>query len=535
FEGHYDEAAHLSQWTLDSCGDAGCHSTRDLMGAHVEKNAQFDCFGCHGSTDPVVVAAIDTGATACGSCHPGVSESTGHRTAHWANPMLIGATGPNYSYWTGTMGGAPSTDCAGCHTSNLIDEHMGYVDPDTGFALIQPRYDSSGASLDCGTCHGASASVEVQLAITMGDTRCDACHSVHGPIGVIHQTSYKVDPEVDCSGCHSRDLTVVHNGVMTATTPSGRVLSGCSICHSYWEGETGALVEAAIAANNTDCTACHPTYHGDSSSHVAVSSESLDCGRCHGPVVEGELRVEPVHAEATLGACAVCHANAARVPDISAKTAECASCHAIAGTEYHRAADDKHTFGSMDPGCVAAGCHASNMLPAAHEPYLARYPQYTDTCALCHLNEDVSRIDWSTASADCSTCHEVHGDIEQIHQAPGSTECTACHTEGPDVRLLHGASPEASCAVCHNSTVDTSGTAACVNCHDYSPVAQKHYDASDHTAVEVPGCSNCHYLELKPEHDKPTSGPVGCVSCHTSPWFPDTWNKSCMGCHEVRH
>lgn len=742
FEGHYDGIAHESSWNLANCGGSGCHTTRDLMGAHLEKNPAFDCAGCHASTDASVIAAIQNSETGCGSCHGGVSEISGHRAAHWANPLLEGPDGPNYSYYDGSMGVQPTGDCAGCHTSNLVDEHMGVLDPDTGYSIRKPRMSDGGQPLDCDSCHN-SLDASVMAAITLGTTACDACHAVHGPIHRVHESAFQDAPPVDCAGCHSDNLVSIHNGTYTVVTPGGTSLTGCDVCHAYYEDPRGTIIQAAISiTNDTRCTACHGAEHPDLNSHTATSTASVagcgschgtgsessvdvkvahenaavggcavchsnpgripsitsetaecvschaaegddyhralpakhtfadmdpsctsfgchvssalpethepylakypeydttcalchlnsdpgrvpsgataacdschevhgdlgamhtapgsedcaechgadvrdihggsaadscvvchnstvdtsgttacanchdvfhsglpaaheatapgsvnDCGRCHASTTTGSLNIAPIHENSPVGQCGVCHLNPDRVPDLTTRTAECISCHEIEGTEFHREMSGKHTFAGMDPSCVGAGCHASTMLPEAHEAYLARYPSYADTCELCHLNSDPLRIDWSIASADCSSCHEIHGDIDAIHVAPDSQECADCHSV-TDVRAIHGDSPATSCAVCHNSTVDTSGTTACVNCHDYSPVETGHYAQAPHIAEETGGCSNCHFLELKPEHEKATSGPVDCVGCHSAPGFPQTWDKTCSSCHPTKH
>ncbi len=535
FDDHYDEAAHESTWSLDGCIAEGCHTSNALMAEHEAARPGFTCMDCHAA--PMSADAIAAGDTACNACHTSIVENDAHRAVHWALPPLVSGSFPNiqgnYSYYLGTAGGARTTDCAGCHTSNLVDEHMGLQD--SGNWIRMPRGDRSGTAFDCATCHN-SLDPQVMGAIALDRTACDACHTVHGPIPAVHASDFVADAPVDCSGCHSSDLTVVHGGFMTTVTDTGRTLAGCDICHGYYDsdGARGVEVRDAIAARDTSCTACHAEYHGDMAAHKATASASADdCGRCHGPVVDGELNVEPVHAGASLGACAVCHANPARIPDITSRTAECASCHAVAGETYHRAATEKHTFGAMDAGCLGAGCHVATTLPEEHERFLGRYDGYADTCALCHLNDDADRIDWATASAECSSCHEVHGDIDELHAAPGSQECVDCHASS-DVRDLHGQSPAASCAVCHNSEVDTSGTAACVNCHDYSPVAEKHYRIEPHESGESAACASCHHLELVTEHER-IDEPVDCVGCHTVDGFPAPWDGTCGSCHPQIH
>lgn len=824
FEGHYDTTVHKSTWSLQTCGGSACHTTTDLLSVHAEKNPAFECNTCHKSADANVLAAISGGVTACDACHTGISQEQGHRPVHWAAPPLVGGDPPqpNYAYSFGTQGGTPTIECAGCHTGNLVDEHMGVYENGQWTRLA--RIDSAGQPLDCATCH-ASLDPLVGLAIVTGDSRCDACHVVHDTIPATHASTYADDRPIDCAGCHSADLSAVHSGSVTVTTASGRVLNGCAICHANTDGARGAEVQAAISGtNDTRCTACHAQYHIGPGSHAAVSSASLaDCGPCHGTGGDS-IDVQAVHAAAPGGACAVCHANRARVPDLGGKTAECAgchstpgvdhhremaakhtstessacnschhsnpdvssvhrlrgclichngtvvkegvtasctdchpeseqgttyhltlesshvpadassaecgrchgttdirvvhdtyscvtchtgacadchtvhggmgggfllrstacvSCHSVAGTDYHAAMPTKHTFTGMDPGCTVEVCHAANTLPEAHEPYMASYPQYVDTCALCHLNQDPQRVDWSSASSECSSCHEVHPGLGAVHTANDSSGCVRCH-DTADVRDLHP-----SCGTCHNATVDTSGTVECVNCHteqgvdyhgnmaashvgftssvcagtgchpsgnvveahnryvgpgkqfpqyadtcalchlnadparinwetingsacgtchgwphdrqkhtatssasqecvachetnwvidvhgidiinnaseaykcdwchnnpvkgdltwdktssdceqchDKSPAAGKHYDSTVHRASAETGCSNCHYLEMAPEHDKFTAGPVDCVTCHETKVdaFSAAWDKTCEACHATRH
>jgi len=212
FEAHYDPAPHTSTSNLANCDDSGCHGTNDLMGAHVEKNAAFECMDCHDSARPEVLAAIADGDTACGTCHLGVTETSGHYLVHGAIPPLEDATGPYYGYWTGSASTQPTGDCAGCHTSNLVDEHIGLAGPTPGTWIIKPRYDSGGQALDCATCH-ASLDGTVQSAIALGFTKCDACHVVHAPINDAHTSTFAASPEVDCAPCHDDNLVDEHNGI----------------------------------------------------------------------------------------------------------------------------------------------------------------------------------------------------------------------------------------------------------------------------------------------------------------------------------
>ncbi len=533
----YPAQSHQSSWTLANCGGAGCHSTRDLLGVHVEKNAAFGCVECHGSTNPKVVASLAAGLTGCGDCHEGVTQDSGHDGQHWASPLLMDGSGPHYGYDTGSSSTAPTSDCAGCHTSNLIAEHIGAVDPATGNSIRSPRYDSQGNALGCASCHSALPGSLVANAIATGQTKCDACHVTHKQIPTTHTSTFVSDPAVPCAPCHSAQVEYSHNGTYTVTTASGKVLSGCEVCHGYYEGARGAQVQAAISAtNDTKCTACHAATHPDKGGHSATSSESLGCGSCH---ADGQTVVD---IRSLHPSCVTCHENPSRVPNIADKTAECASCHSSVGVDYHSGLPGKHVDGTMASSCQSASCHV-NSLPEAHASYIAGQSTYATTCALCHANGDPNRIP-ADATAACNSCHaSIHPNMD--HSADNSQACVSCHETG-DVMTLHTTGGQTDCALCHGAAARVTplpATVDCVNCHaDISPADPKHYISSKHATLDGfeggYACSACHGLDLKTEHAKASISPaVTCVSCHETKvdGLVAPWNKTCATCHATKH
>lgn len=454
---NHPNANHTSTFDLTACDAAGCHTssvsvtptgtTEQLVPIHTEHNAAFACADCHTSTNAAVEAAILAGNTNCDACHAAISGAAPHRDLHPANPALVDGSGPHYAYVTGSApGGSYTSDCAGCHTSNLVDEHVGLSIG--GSVVIAGRHDSAGNALTCATCH-SSLRGDVIAAIGAGRTNCDACHVVHAQIPALHTSSYKVNPEVPCGDCHSADLTVVHNNGLTATTPAGTTLTGCALCHSYTTNldsttsTMGARVQAAISGGVSLCTACHLSYHANvGASHVASTPPSVSgCGGCHtGATTAGGIDVTVMHQDVTTpGPCSVCHNNKPRVPDITLKTAECASCHTIdiATGAGHANLTAKHTYSAMSTSCIAPGCHV-NTLPEVHSSYVgsgSANPQFATTCDLCHHNP--TRIpDITTKTAACTDCHPtIHGDIGTIHTATDTvsvTNCTTCHGSGRD-------------------------------------------------------------------------------------------------------
>lgn len=478
----YPEAAHLSDSTLANCGGSGCHTTRDLLGAHQEKNPAYVCNDCHGSARAEVQAAIASGSTACSDCHPGVSETVGHRAQHAADPALVESGLPQYAFLTGSApGGFYTSACAGCHTSNLIDTHLGSIDPETGVSIFEPQKDIDGDALTCRSCHDSTdpyVVAGISAGTPGGTTKCDQCHKntltgapgVHGAINQVHTSTFMDAPPVKCTPCHTNNLVDQHDGGMVATGGDGRTLVYCDICHDNYGGTRGPIVQGAIEiANDVRCTACHSAAHPDFNSHAATSAASLECGSCH---AEGQtsIDIKAVHANASAGPCAVCHDNSARVPDVRDESAECASCHATQGSDYHR-------------------------------------------------------------------------DFDAAHAAPGSQECVDCH-ETANVVTLHSGAPGNGCVVCHDNAPRVPAlpaSTACANCHgDHSPVDPAHYPATSHIGAEGTesgfACSSCHKLEMKPEHFKTTSGPVSCVQCHeTKVDALGGWDGTCADCHSGLH
>lgn len=529
FSEHYSSTAHTSS-TLVGCGGEGCHTTPDLLAVHTQRNSGFGCGGCHDSVNADVQNAIATGLTGCTDCHGGISALTGHRDAHWATPPLANDDGtPNYSYYTGSAGSAPTRDCAGCHTSNLVDEHLGLY---LGGWVTFPRYDSTGAAFTCGTCHDQPANSTVQDAILAGRSACESCHPVHGPIAVLHESAFVDDPAIACADCHDADLSAEHAGVKSSAG-----LSGCDVCHALYEGDFGATVQSAISVTNDKrCTACHSTYHDNVAPHEATTAASLACAECHGAVTGAVLDVNSVHPS-----CNTCHNAASGRIDWSNATFECSSCHVTAGSDYHAGMSTSHTYAAMPTSCTSGStCHQANTLPEEHERFISRYG-YTSTCSLCHKNVDPARIP-AGATASCSSCHTVHGDIAVVHTATSSSACVACH-ETADVRALHGSSVDASCAVCHEAPAGridwSTATVECTSCHGaLSPADPNHYPLAAHAATTEAGCVQCHSADLKTEHFKPTVSPaVTCVSCHEGrvDAFTAPWDKTCTACHPTKH
>ncbi len=546
---HYDAADHSNFWTLPStCQGSECHAAgaQDLMAVHTRLQSSFGCMDCHASPSAAVIAAIGAGNGACDACHPGVSLTTGHLPPHSVDPPLMSAPPsslPAYSYYTGSHGASPTVECAGCHVSDLVEEHLGVADAS---ATPRPsRTDSAGVALTCATCHAQPLGTRVYDAInTTHSTACDSCHVVHGPPMAIHASTFVTAPPLPCADCHGNgDLLGIHLQLGQVTTPSGKVLIGCEICHGNFEAPMGAPTQAAIDSGDTLCTACHFQATRDvAAEHPAALDKHTapaapNCSACH---ATGDVR--PIHASRAEGSCAVCHANpsSTRIGDITTKTAACVSCHASldAAVTAHAAYAPAHT--STQTSCAGTGCHAIGSLTTLHSAATTTIAGVAYSgCTVCHRSPTQQ-----PTSSDCVACHPGHEDVTAVHTAPAAPNCSACHATG-DVRPIHASRAEGSCAVCHANPSPTrigditTKTAACVSCHaslDATVTAHAAY-APAHTSTQT-SCAGtgCHAIgSLTTLHSAATTTIAGvaysgCTVCHRSPTQQPT-SSDCVACH----
>lgn len=530
FEEHYGTDRHASSWApLAACGGSGCHDIGgDLATVHEEHRTEAEGpFGCDGCHDEFSVAGqIERGETGCGSCHAGVTQTSGHQAMHAANPPLTPAA---YAYDVDGGIGVAVNDCIGCHASNLVDEHMGAVDQ-YGTISRLARFSIAGAALTCDSCHSSTDPIVV-AAINANNTACTACHDVHEQTTAAHTSTFVTDPQVDCAACHDSHLEVEHNGTYITTTDAGTVLSGCAVCHDYWttEGPLGVTVQAAIEGDDQVlCTACHAAAHPDLGSHTVSSAASQECATCHDAGGATSIDVKAIHAGDALGACAVCHNNSPRVGDLSIITAECSSCH-----DGHGDLTLAHTA-TTSQGCVE--CHGSADVRLVH----AASP--LGECAVCHDANDRSpgRIDWSVASQECGSCHGFEPvDLQhypaQSHTADHTDLCVDCHQM--DLKSEH-AKVAVTCVECHTdpqdkSVIEAGWNGTCKECHldMHDQRATRHISGRTDCST-----SGCHESDVSVIHDGLAGG--GCGSCHVGPTqLASELTKDCTtsGCHSTYH
>ena len=502
--------AHMS-----SCD--GCHVgtlTEAHSGMREDSAYAYQCDLCHASgADPEVAAAVAAGDTSCSACHAD--------SAHGDISLTHSATSE------------ASLACAaeGCHYSaDTVGIHSERVEG------------------GCAVCHNNPTSGNLTEGKTSKD--CEGCHATAG-VDYHLNMAVHITPVADyesCGHCHHAWGSSPLKGPDVT-----RHAGGCATCHN-------ATLD--LSGLTTSCASCHNEegvdYHYETAvRHTPVDQGSLDCARCHETTDVRALHAEPgcdtCHTNYTCGECHNMHNGEPGTPLLSGLSCS-VNCHTTEGTDYHSGFGVSHTNSTMDSGCLAAGCH-SNSLVDAHSAYVgagSRYPQYADTCELCHLNEVAGRIP-SDATADCSTCHG-QADHEALHEVSRTDECAECHA-GATLTTVHGTTPSATCVTCHQST-DPQVVAAidghqrtCESCHD---TEQPHGDdVLTHTATLGSGsvrvfeyhegwsqidyvvdCSMCHTNNLSALHADQ------CSTCHPTP--RDTfasWSKGCQqgGCHTQIH
>jgi len=476
--GHYASTASIHYSGTDMSGCA-CH-VRNLTIEHnrytTPEGEPITCVTCHLSDDPVVQAAMAEGRRTCADCHPSALSGS-HDALHTLD----------------------RTDtCIDCHEGDSLTQvHLG-------------------SGLTCNTCH-ASTDPDVLAALGNDLRACASCHTAQG---VDYHTNMSVhfapNSYEACGSCHHAWGSNPLQGPDVT-----RHEAGCTTCHND-QTDLNGLTTACSSCHIENGVDFHPSLAQD---HTPLDQASTDCARCHGStdvrVVHTTWGCETCHS----GGCSDCHSIHNPNGGALERATSCHVCHETAGTDYHLDFGVDHTFAGLDVGCEGGDCHSASLVDS-HAQLVGpdgRYSQYSDTCALCHLNLDPLRIP-AGATADCSTCHEAHGDLDVLHTATlgsggihlfdnhdgwmGSTgawmDCADCHSAS--LGDIHAA----RCATCHptprDAFEDWGGSCTQGGCH-----TSYHTSGFDHDAVDDGNCSACHDEAMFRLYDDP------CVDCHPRP------------------
>jgi len=501
---------------LESCDS--CHAATRT--SHPTP-ASVDCLVCHEGYDGDHMEGTDY----CEDCH-----SDG-----WHNPggLTVPVTGSCTSCHSASRPGivrhtaqstsvAHESSCGGCHYGTLIAEHA--------VTKVGSSY-----AYQCDMCHG-STDTAVQTAIMTENTACSACHldGFHAEFEVKH-TFAGMDASCQGAGCHAATLEDAHSAFVGPGNRYPQYADTCALCHQ------NADPDRAPADATAECGSCHAS--ADHESLHAVTDQS-SCDSCHAAT---SLTLLHINAQTTLN-CASCHESTDPevVATIAAGNLACAGCHTVQGADYHLDFGVKHTYAAIDSSCQTSGCHASTLVDA-HSAFVGggnRYPQYADTCALCHGNEDSQRVP-DGATAACSSCHaETHGDTGVIHTATvtsasmsilgtsfGPHACSECHASAV-LTDLHGGT--SSCGTCHPAPANTATpwTKGCAQggCHTVGSSAPQHASLDTAHATTPKTCTTtagCHSggTNVAAIHTE-----QGCAACHGAGVTP---TSECVSCHDM--
>ncbi len=563
-----------SAWSEGSFHPAGWDAA-DQHGPAAKLQEQ-DCTACHGAdlTGGTSGTSCDSchlsgWRTDCTYCHGGTDNTTG------APPRDIDGLDTGLSFTEHSVhvqeGNHAAWDCAQCHTTPtdvLSVGHLFVGDTTPGEAEVaftdglsaDAVYEGAGTCTNS-YCHGDGVTPG---AVTTGATTdCGSCHgtaSSPGTLSTVHAAHF--DEGASCEECHAATVSASDiisdpaqhvDGEIDVQPVSGMVYSGgtCSgSCHGVdHDGSTwteggfhpagwDAADEHGLAAKlqEQDCTTCHGAdlaggTSGTSCDSCHASGWRTDCTYCHGgednatgapPVdIDGldtglSFAEHSVHVEVGNHAawdCAQCHTTPTDVLSVG---------HLFVGDttpgEAEVAFTDSLSADAVYEGagtCSNSYCHGDGVIPGSVTSGT------TTDCGSCH----------GTASSPgtLSTVHAAHFDegasCEECHAATVSASDTisdpAQHVDGEiDVQPVSGMvySGGTCSGSCHGVDHDGSTWAE----GGFHPAG---WDAADDhglaAKLQEQDCTTCHGSDLAGG----TSG-TSCDSCHVSGWRTD-----CTYCH----
>ena len=452
-----------------------------------------------------VIDPVYADKAGCQDCHPTATATKGdpssyanqdHIDLHLPDPTLV------------------DTVCDSCHINNLANDHVNYIDPETGLPY------------DCFTCHGPDAPQYAQDAIllyvlTQQKAGCPDCHE-----GVAEDLStytghidkhQSTEPTPDClgAGCHTSDNLVYEHEVEEL---------GCLDCHKYAGTKLDPVrVAGAISSHDTNCSSCHDLHGAMEEVHdatnIGTTYRDYLCINCHDTYLIFE------HDEKS-----------------SSSTSDngCSTCHP----------QPRGSFDTWDKSCSQGECHTTAVGPGSVHTQDALKHTSSSDCSDCH-NSDVSVVHESIIAGNGSSSCGISGSNGGCHVStntvPNTTACETCHPDKApdhfkaDCNLCHKDktyqktglhkthkkhSDKMLCGGCHE-IYDVTPAQMCYICHDddedYNPnrpdeirkVHKKHAKKFD---ISPDMCQWCHGLDIPTSFNKLDSGPYtpasSCRLCH---------------------
>ncbi len=395
----------------------------------VSASAEFQCNGCHGTSNPVDYRPVDdssrnisnggfignhrthldssASSAGCGVCHPG---SSSYSVSHRENMIKISSrinSSPLTTLYKNTTTAWPQTPTPELGTCTNVNCHFEATSPVWG--AIQLAY-SSPANNDCNRCHGRAPS-DGNHPSTSGRGKkhgdyygtttdsCVKCHPDHtgesnrfshatsaGNRGLI--VSFAAAPN-DGSGSYSGNTN--YPDYLPSRNPARNGTCSSTYCHSPGTKSTGYDPPAKTATwgASLDCTGCHNSDYASGSdmrtgSHRrhtgGISSpiyvNAMNCVKCHAATVRSDMTITDVSH----------HANKlVEVAFSSSSTAVNGRYNGVLATPASPAAKAP---GSAYGSCTNVYCHSTGQGANGSWPPTYRTPVWGDpatgACGTCH-------------------------------------------------------------------------------------------------------------------------------------------------------
>jgi predicted CxxxxCH...CXXCH cytochrome family protein len=438
----------------------------------------------------------------------------------------------------------------------------------TGHSVARPIAETSGAALECTSCHGDAARAA-------DDALVKAAPATGAHLAHLQGATYR-DP-IACATCHPVSASMKHADGRVDLPFAGSPAAGRSsfddesgTCTTYCHGSAapqwsgGALdcgschgnPPPSHASTSTACASCHPgTVLAGGALNLAAKlhlNGAVDVDFAHG--AGWASRTEHGYsANASLASCRACHGQ-----DLTGGTSgiscngchggtawqtNCTFCHGDATRVANEAAPPVGTQGETATTATAVGAHAKHLSGGAVGPAVA--------CGECHsIPADLSHVN-GTAAVELGAAASRGG----LAPAWDGSGCASTYCHGATVRggtnkapVWTGGSSQAACGTCHGAPPSGHATAACDGCHPgytatsvnlathldgdvdavanhpagFAAAAQHGYEAN---RTGLAGCKSCHGADL-------AGGAVGvsCTSCHASAGYA-AWATTCTFCH----
>lgn len=413
------------------------------------------------------------------------------------------------------------------------------------------------ANTECLECHdvaltGAALS-KVEFADSVDLSACSKCHWVTPGAPYVFDHD-KVLGAPDCRSCHyymstarpwAGQVVTPYGNFATVESPG---LSASTIHAAHvngsWPGSSRDCDEYCRSCHGpSGCSMCHTASlaEGGHGLHVAAADPLLPE---YAPIAYmtagGSARASTVVSEVNYALTTVtCAASGCHPRDSLAVSPvpTCLSCHDSKAADHGYTAIDHVAADSTEGGIACSACHTLDLATAHGDAGAAGA-----SCTTCHPvpRDSFAAWDQSCATGNCHTATStapMHAAADASHAvAESNALCLDCHT-GTDLGSIHvGAtdvdSGTSSCLVCHTGASGEPSTNDCTVCH-FS--FADHYPADAHASTPVSsGCTKCHSMDLKTEHDKFA---VDCMDCHTGTVavVVGSWDGTCDACHPYRH